>query len=170
MNVASSALDLTSAWALFGPPVTRVMLDWSLLFACDAAVSAEPLAYDALERLVSPWYVDLSAGREVSYDDPAGMALRSCEVPDVLTTLEPGRAERMAAIAADCTPGAEAWVVPCYAVGDDLLLLDGNHRVGANFVHRLDARVLAIVIHGPLDPAILPDLARFPASVAKPLP
>lgn len=149
---------------MFGPPVTRVMLDWSLLFASGATVSAQPLAYDDLDRLITAWYVDVPAGCEVSYEDPAGTPVRASEVPDRLAALEPGRVERMAEIASSCTPGAEAWMVPCYAVDDDLLLLDGNHRVGAHFVHRLDARVLAIVIHGPLDAAILPDLARFCAA------
>lgn len=184
-----AGLSVADVRSLFGPPVTRVMLDWDALDAAHAPVTVQVLTGTGLHRLLTPWYLHPRTGREVSYDHPDATPLRAAEVPSHLAGLDPERLARINAIADSCTPHAETWLLPCYALptfpartetgpdgpdgpGEegDLLLLDGNHRIAAHFVHHLHARVLALVVHGPLDPAVLPDLAnhaRQPATHAR---
>lgn len=137
------------------------MLDWERLLESDAVVTAEAVTDEMLGRLSTPWYVDREAGREVSYRDGTGRPLLMSEVPDWLDALEPERVEKMERIAASWRAGSPPWLMLCYAVGDVLLVLDGNHRLSATVVHGLHLGAMAVVLRGPLDPVFLPDLVAF---------
>lgn len=157
------ALTIQDAYQLFGPPVVRVLLDWHALFEARATTSLRVLhSPEEIHRLFTTWYVATHENREISFRDAVSRPLRIGALSGSLTMLEPGRASKMAEIAAAQGSGTGTWVVPCYRLtNDDLLLLDGNHRLGAMAVHGVVARVLVVVIHGPLDPKILPDLAAW---------
>jgi hypothetical protein len=50
---------------------------------------------------------------------------------------------------------------PAYRVGDRLLLLDGNHRCISLVRYNVDYAIDLLVISGPINPEIMPDLAVF---------
>ena len=51
--------------------------------------------------------------------------------------------------------------MPTYRVGDNCLILDGSHRTLALCMLRKSISVSALVIEGPLDRKVLPDLKHF---------
>lgn len=147
---------------MFGPPAVRVMLNWDALERTGAPVTVRPLvALEQVEALYTPWYVTPGVG-EVSFADTDAQPLRVSQVAAHLDDLRPERRAAMAAIAAGFDRGAGPVTVPCYGLpSGELLLLDGNHRMSAAAVHRLPVRALAVIVHGPADPTILPDLAAW---------
>lgn len=163
MASRAAGISIEDAHRLFGPPVVRALLDWERLTDLQAPLSQRVVhSPDEIGRLSSTWYVDVTRGEETSYRDTDSRPLKISELRDHLAMLEPGRVERMRQIALTHRQGTGTWVVPCYALpGGDLLLLDGNHRIGAFALHGLAARLLAVVIHGPVQPEILPDLAAW---------
>lgn len=133
---------LALARETFAPPVTRVLLDWDILETHTPRVEVDVLDAQAITHLHTPWYLDATNSREVSYRESPRLPLTVAEAAAHLTALDGDRARHLDRIASACTPGGEAWLVLAYAVGARRLLLDGNHRVMANHVHHLAARIL----------------------------
>lgn len=158
----SAGLAARDLRALFGPPAVRVMLDWDALERLDAPVTVRALtSLEQVEALYTPWYVEAGVG-EVSFRDTDARPLRVGEITAHLEDLAPERVAAFDDIAVREDFRGGPLVVPCYGLPDgDLLLLDGNHRMGATARHRLPVRAVAVVVHGPVDPAILPDLAAW---------
>lgn len=52
-------------------------------------------------------------------------------------------------------------ILPAYLIGDRMLLLDGTHRAVALYSARIEPRVLACCVAGPVDARVLPDLERW---------
>jgi hypothetical protein len=139
----------------------RVALDWDRLRAAQAEIDLVVVdAGASIADWAFPWYVD-SQGAFVPCDDPDAHAIL---VGDAATVLrDPARAARIEALARTMpverpTPLLlAAYLLPA----NRRLVLDGNHRLAAAVTRRLPFTALVLSVHGPLDPAICPDLRHW---------
>lgn len=148
---------------LFGAGSVRVLLDWDALRSRRASVQLRVLTCPVdLHLLRSTWYVDPVRRREVDHGVAERLPVLHQDVPSCIDLLDGGRAEKIRSIAADATSFKGPVLLPCYRLPDDeLLVLDGNHRVAAAALRRAELRCLALVVQGPIDAAVLPDLRQW---------
>jgi hypothetical protein len=132
----------------------RVQLNWDALDdpAVRAIVARSP---QELTNWFTPWY--RADHGSTTWDNPAATPI---------PVTEPGLLDRepVAALAAHMheqrAPTVQV-LAATYAVPQGQLILDGNHRIAGALGSGKRFAVLALSVEGPLDPKILPDLARF---------
>jgi hypothetical protein len=125
---------------------------------------------DELKSCFAPWYSGPD-GRERSYRDADATPISIAAAPLVLRTLSGSATEsRRNAVnkAADLCrrAGTAQEDVPAYRVGEQSIILDGNHRLAAIAAAGVPFVVTLWRIDGPLDPTCLWDLTYW-ANVAR---
>ncbi|MFI9454677.1 hypothetical protein [Amycolatopsis sp. NPDC052450] len=153
----------TSAFALiFGDGVVRAKLDWQRVV--DECVVEERYSRSRKElgELCTVWYADES-GRDARYDHPGARPLRVSEVAITEASWPRARASMIAALREQYTRTARPvqLTLPGYRVGDEVVLLDGNHRVAAAYLADADTRFILYLLCGPTDSGMLPDLRHY---------
>ncbi|RSM59282.1 hypothetical protein DMH03_25885 [Amycolatopsis sp. WAC 01376] len=153
----------TSAFALiFGDGVVRAKLDWQRVV--DECVVEERYSRSRKElgELCTVWYADES-GRDAGYDHQGARPLRVSEVAITEASWPRARASMIAALRAEYTRTARPvqLTLPGYRVGDEVVLLDGNHRAAAAYLADADTRLLLYILCGPTDSGMLPDLRHY---------
>ncbi|MGY6655311.1 hypothetical protein ACXIZN_24420 [Amycolatopsis sp. TRM77291] len=153
----------TSAFALiFGDGGIRARLDWRRVHDECTVEERYTRSRKELGELCTVWYTDES-GRDTDYAHQGARPLRVSEVAiteaswpraraSMITTLrqEFGRASRPVQLA-----------LPGYRAGDEVVLLDGNHRAAAAYLADADTRLLLYILCGPTDSGMLPDLRHY---------
>jgi hypothetical protein len=136
---------------LFGPPITRVELDWDQLQASASAVTVEVRDRgEELGGLFHPWYVS-PAGKEAGWSDGDGFSEHRRR-----------RVRQLAGEYQASKPPVQL-LAGCYDIGEERrLVVDGNHRIAAVVESSVAFRLLALTVCGPLDESILPDLRHWP--------
>jgi len=140
----------------------QVRLDFARLndadFRVRACVLRDPMA---LIGWVSPWYVDAD-GNECDCDDAGAAPIPLVHPDGSPISAPPSRTQKVTSIANSMSmvrPGP--LLIGGYKpVGRDLVVvLDGNHRLRGSLANGGSLHVMALILHGPNDPAILADLA-----------
>jgi hypothetical protein len=138
-----------------------VMLNWQRLMSERWPIDQRSLtSIGSLARCFAPWYVD-QQGREVSLSSPDAIPVRFDDVPRLLPFLAPRHQLGILSYAEVFRHHAEraTLTIPAYAVSDSVfVVLDGNHRVAALTLARMDADVHVDVLLGPKEGECLPDL------------
>lgn len=143
--VRSGELRLGDVPEIFLTSDIRVKLDRSALVRLDPEVRVVVARTEVLaDRIYSPWYE--VNGLRVAYDDPSAVPMTIAELANHED--QPSRFP------------ISPLVLPCYALPEGDLCLDGNHRLSAALQFNPGLTVVLFSIQGPLDRAILPDL-RF---------
>lgn len=162
-------------------PFTRVGLAWGAVAHSDWQIDAR--VTDSRADLASwyfPWYLGPD-GTAVDYLDPngrpiaigewdtlrpAGLSFRRSDVDlqaaRFREVTERAEVDLEAARFHEVSAPAQV-VVPAYGLPDDrLLVLDGNHRLAALMQEtELAFHCTAVVLHGPIDEAVLSDLRHW---------
>lgn len=141
----------------------RAQISWEKLETSKPEISVSVLSKATeLGSMYTVWYTN-SAGESSDWRDPTSMPQTVAEVvhakkgwPDSRTTLVDYFRRQFSA-----SPEPLLLMVPSYAVGDKILILDSSHRIAAAYCDRVNVRVLFLTIHGPIDFDILPDLPRM---------
>ncbi|WP_141817618.1 hypothetical protein [Ornithinimicrobium humiphilum] len=151
--------DIETFRDLFGPPVVRSLLDWEALLRLRPAVTTQVMvSAESIGGLRTTWYLDETGAGEVDYATSSCPPITVAEAAARLHDLDPARQRHLDATARHL--GTQAILAPLYRLNHhDLLILDGNHRLVAAYLRGTEVRVLAMILHGPLDPQVLPDLA-----------
>ena len=159
-SLSPTLINSFESFEAYFHPAVRTLLDWTLLAKGNpkirpllAANWAQVLAWS------TPWYS--FEGREKDFQ---------CGIPPVSFArldADPGcldvtRRSKIDAIALGLRTHPQAVLVAVYSADDRFIVLDGNHTLAAVVIHRLPNPVLAIVVEGPFDARILPDLANLP--------
>lgn len=157
------AVPVSTFHGLFaGPAGIRVRIDWNETLRRDLPVSVRFVStFDAFERCYFPWYVP-DHGDEAGFDDEARPVAVS-DLPEIEPRLREDRRWKIARLrAALRESGGVQLLVPAYDLGDDrLLLLDACHRIAALADAPVPLAAAILILHGPLDPRILPDLDHW---------
>ncbi len=111
----------------------------------------------ALTGWVSPWYLDAN-GNECAHTDEGARAVEIVRPDGSANPPSTSHAEQVASIADSMKSGTAG---PILIGGyrpfgrDVVVVIDGNHRVRAAVQSGHPLHVVALVLHGPDDPAIL---------------
>lgn len=154
----------TSAFALiFGDGAVRAKLDWRRVVDECAVEERYSRSRKELGELYTVWYAD-DSGRDARYDHQDVRPLRVSEVGITEASWPPARAAKIAELRREysSTDRPVPLLLPCYRAGDELVLLDGNHRAAAAYPTDADTRLLLYILRGPTDSGMLPDLRHFP--------
>lgn len=150
----------TSAFVLsFKEGGVRAQLDWRRVVSECTVEERYSCSHKELGELYTVWYADES-GRDTGHDHQGARPLRVSEVAFTEATWPPARAFTIAALRREYA-SADSPVrltLPGYRVGDEVVLLDGNHRAAAAYLAEVDLRILLCVLRGPTDSGMLPDL------------
>jgi hypothetical protein len=145
-----------------GPTGIRVRIDWDEVLRRELPVSARFVsAFAAFDGSYLPWYVP-PVGAEADFDDDA-RPVSLAEFPQIERRLRPERREKIAQLRRDMrkSKGVQL-LVPAYDLGDGRhLLLDACHRVAALADAPVPLAAVILVLHGPLDVRVLPDLSHW---------
>jgi hypothetical protein len=163
-----------------GPDRIRTELDWRGLAdrvrRGDGSVALSvvrtdlaPYGLGPLRDYYAPWYADSAGAREARFDAPGAVPLRHADLAADASLLDGARRARIAELRAHYATqlgGGVTLILATYALGGSRrLVLDGNHRLTA--IAQLvaagcPARLVEFRLTAPMDPAILPDLVRYP--------
>jgi len=139
----------------------RVLLDFTRLNDDEFLVRAQALSDPmALLGWVSPWYVDEN-GNECDYGAPEANPIPLLRSDGEPIPAPPSHARRVARIVDSFSMIPPAPIlIGAYAPDgrDVVVVIDGNHRLRALLANRGPIHILALILHGPDDPAILRDL------------
>ncbi|MFB9249034.1 hypothetical protein ACFFWE_12410 [Sphaerisporangium melleum] len=153
----------------FDPDVIGAWLDWDAVTSSDCQVSETcSRSREYLAGLYTMWYAtpdDTDGDWRGERDRP----LRVGEARRTSRSWPQGRASGVTrlrdAFVRENRP--VHLVLPGYSLGNGrVLLLDGTHRAVAAHLSGLEVRVMVFSIEGPLDAAVLPDLAHYSVSPA----
>lgn len=126
-------------------PDIRVELDRATLIRLDPTIRVlVGRIADLADRIYPPWYY--GANGRISHDDPTA-------VPKPISEL-------VACEDFDDRHSVGPLVLPCYALPEGELCLDGNHRLSAALRFNPGLTIVLLSVEGPVERAILPDL-RF---------
>ena len=147
---------------IFGGGSIRARIDWARLERAEFTVHDEYSASsERLGELWTVWYVGPD-GMAAEYRDASARPLRVRDVgASEPLSRDASRRARLARLRASFMATAEPAVLtlPGFRLpGDEVLLLDGNHRAVAAHLARVPVRLLLFLLHGPLTPVLLPDL------------
>ncbi|WP_282203217.1 ParB N-terminal domain-containing protein [Kitasatospora fiedleri] len=170
-----------------GPDRIRTWLRWEALAELaargdgsvrvrKAVTHVPPYGTDALDRFYAPWYRD-SHG-PAAYDSRDAVPVRLTEAAADSSAVPPETWKRILVLRDQYARSANgpgiSLVFASYSLGDgSYLVLDGNHRLSA--LVQLVAQGCPVTLTefqltAPLDPALLPDLARFPGTLRSDAP
>lgn len=138
----------------------RAMLNWELLAAENATVETRIISTDEeLSSLFTVWHVN-SEGRFADWDDPAAHPLTVGESLDSKQHWNDARLNNVAKFQNDYVSSAEPvnLLLPVYAAGYRLVLLDSTHRAVAVHNGRLSFNAMLVILRGPVSDQVLPDL------------
>lgn len=132
----------------------RVMCDWDRLLDLNVLATVKTFSTSNAADLHTPWYLDDEG--EIPYSEANSPPLRLREAKDRFDLLDEDRRFKINDIQGE---GLLIGPVPCYSLPDGtVLLMDGNHRIASAFIFGTDLPFYGLVLHGPIDEAILPDL------------
>ena len=159
------SVDVGMFARLFGPPITRVELDWDQLQASASAVTVEVRDRgEELGGLFHPWYVS-PAGEEAGWSDENARPVSATEWAQLRNGFSEHRRRRVRQLAGEyqASKPPVQLLAGCYDIGEERrLVVDGNHRIAAVVESSVAFRLLALTVCGPLDESILPDLRHWP--------
>ena len=140
----------------------RVLLDWDQLSSTQVDVRAEAHDQRSLGGLLTVWY-SRPGGEPGSWREPEARPLTVREAVKSRHLWDADRRARVDALSQSIATvgGAPLLTLPAYRVGGERLLLDGTHRAAAALQAEVECRVLLMVLDGPLDEGVLPDLGRW---------
>lgn len=131
---------------LVNSPHIRVHLDRELILRHNPKVTVKFATASTIATVAyPPWYFD-DDGTPVRYDTPGATPQTTSWV------------SKHPAIESSSRFPTAPLTVPAYRTPTGFLVLDGNHRLVAAATHNPGLPVVALVIQGPLDERILPDL------------
>ncbi|MGP4111336.1 hypothetical protein ACTWP5_10505 [Streptomyces sp. 4N509B] len=158
---------------VFRDDAVRVELDWDAVLAegsrGEVGVSG---TYSRSRRLLGALYTVWYEGADGADADVRQAAARPLRVAETGRTERSWPAERTRRVtrfeqAFRAAAEPVRLVLPAYAVGGGLLLLDGTHRSVAAHRAGVPVRLLVYALHGPSRAELLPDL-RHHATVGSP--
>lgn len=148
-------MDIFAFFSIFSSDI-RVAIDWKLLMLCRPKVFIKKykLPVDS-DLLWTPWYVNSHGEpRLFFHKDAHPVSVKSASRNEKIIShynvqkFSLGYLERIK--------------FPAYKLRHDMiLLLDGNHRTVAAVKEKCLMKVSALVIDGPLDGNIIPDLSHW---------
>ncbi|OXM54889.1 hypothetical protein [Amycolatopsis alba] len=153
----------TSAFALiFGDGGIRAKLDWRRVAAECAVEERYSRSRKELGELCTVWYAD-GSGHDAGYDHQGSRPLRVSEAAVTEASWPRARATTIAALRREYVRADRPvhLALPGYRVGDEVVLLDGNHRAAAAYLADADTRLLLYILRGPTDSGMLPDLRHY---------
>lgn len=150
----------TAVWRIFSK--VRVKLDWPRVVNDELKIDVHHTSsLNEVRTFFMPWYADDNR-TELRYDCDYAKPVTVGDVADDLDRW-PQRTLPIAEYVKDmCSDGAQGLVLPTYALPNDrLLLLDGNHRAVALVVAQIPFSVRLLIVRGPIEPTMLPDLKHW---------
>ena len=153
-------MDVADFKTLFGESI-RAWLDWDALDDENARVEDLVLSTrQDIGNLYTVWHVD-PTGNPGEWSHPQHRSLTVAEA--AFRQWPQGRAEKIERHRQEYEGRTEPLVltVPAYRAGEDLIVLDSNHRIVGAYQADVDLRVLMIVLNGPFSSLVMPGLARF---------
>ncbi|MET8158587.1 hypothetical protein ABZT47_19600 [Sphaerisporangium sp. NPDC005289] len=162
-------MDIGEYVEFFDPDVVGAWLRWDAVTASNCPVTQIcTRSREYLAGLYTMWYVTPD-GSDGDWRGERDRPLRVGEAHTTSSSWPEGRADRIARLrdAFQREGRPVHLVLPGYSLGNGrVLLLDGTHRAVAAHLSGLDVRLMVFSIEGPMDAAVLPDLARYSASAA----
>lgn len=142
----------------------RVALNFDRINDADFHARARVIRHpSALHGWFSPWYVD-SHGNECAYDEAGATPVPLVAPGGSPIPPPPSHAEAVTNIAASMRRGRPGPIlIGAYKPHgrDIVVVIDGNHRLRAVLENGAPLHVVALILHGPDDPAILGDLTAI---------
>jgi hypothetical protein len=142
----------------------RAELDWDLINDFEFSVEENYSSlHEDLARLRTVWYLSPD-GRPGDYRNRNDRPMSLVEAVEGLDDAPPTRRQKITLL--------DDWfcryvdpvqlVLPCYRLpAAELLILDGTHRAAAAYRGQHEFRMFAFILVGPVNSAVLPDLAHF---------
>lgn len=115
----------------------------------------------SLRDLYTTWYLSTDSSIEVPYNETTYRPLTTGQAVDNIANLAKSRQLHIETMS-NASIATSVVTILCYSVPNGLLILDGNHRI-CSIIARETAhpRVFAIILCGPIDADILPDLQHW---------
>lgn len=152
-------LPLASFKQLFEPNI-RAMLNWDLLQLYHAFAESKVIStVEELGSLFTVWHVDKNQ-KPVSWDDPKAYPLSVTNASESFPVLAEHRRHTISQFQNHylSSPEPVNLLLPAYRVGSRSVLLDSTHRAVAVHQAGLNFTAMIVILNGPIDEAILPDL------------
>lgn len=155
----STHLSLTSFQKLFSPNI-RAMLNWDLLEQENAFVDTIVInEHHEIASLFTVWHVNPEGGF-ADWDDHTAVPLTVGKSLSLEPTWPAHRLQNVSKFQKGYEESSEPvnLMIPVYSAGKRFVLLDSTHRAGALHRGKLDFTAMLVVLNGPADERVLPDL------------
>jgi hypothetical protein len=161
-------LSLDSFQKLFEPNI-RALLNWELLKQNDASIETMVIdSHDDLASLFTVWHVDADR-KPASWDSPHAYPLRVQEASAPAYKWNEHRKHLISNFQNHYLSSAEPvnLMLPVYKVDAGFVLLDSTHRAVAVHQAELDFSAMLVILNGPQEESILPDLRWHANNIPK---
>ena len=158
-NVSMQTLPLESFQKLFGSNI-RAMLNWDLLKQHEALIETMVIdTHDEIASLFTVWHIGMD-GAPASWDKAGACPL---SIRETIAPSYQWNDQRKHTISSFqnhylSSPESVNLILPVYRVNTGYVLLDSTHRVVAVHQAGINFSAMLVVINGPVDERILPDL------------
>ena len=153
-------MDVDEFATVFADGAIKARLDWSVVRERCTVRESFSRSAEVLGSLFTVWYIGPDGGYR-AYLDPDARPLRVRDHRDARSSWPAHRARKIDDLVTQFKAADQPvqLVLPAYALpGNEMVLLDGNHRAVAAYLTDVPVRTMVFALHGPVDEAVLPDL------------